>query len=626
MPEGSEPEQLPRPPDDVRPELMQLPPPPLNFGSDKTLGVTDPTRYNTTPSVSRLDVTASIHPDHYSPPETGLPPVRQLLTPGSQSSGSTSPYLLRSPPVAHDFQSHSSLHEGKPTEGSAQSVVEQLASNRHLSTKALPSDHRTCIAVDPDYTETHPQAIPSRAFVSPAVNDGANVGLPRMPLQASHGDSIIQPIVEIASSEQRLNHQFVGPVAVHTNNEHLPLIKPSGLNAAIDGSTLGRKEQKLRASEVKPTPKVVRDDVHPDHGEVWVYEDGSICPKVVEGESVNADWGVTKAGKPRKRLAIACLACREKKIRCLAAKPRCAQCEKSGRVCKYATAYVLFVLFLQLASPTAHLCVCPLFIHQRIKTFAMKIAPPIVLLIAYLRHRYPRIQCSPSYDFQAPPKLLTIKNEPAERSPDLDTKRDPSLQGQVSDVTKPLGRIQSRRQSFNQKRRCSASPDVRTGSKADLILELKREPATTSGESDPIEPFAVDPETASHYLNLFQHYVADRSDGHDPKASHIVQSKIERAVSQPSLMVLYAMLALGTVFAQSSESEVDGRLLSDLARRAMLEADGESGCVTCQTRLLLVSYYLASDQPSEAWDLVTSRLPSASALASLIGQQVKGIG
>lgn len=626
MPEGSEPEQLPRPPDDVRPELMQLPPPPLNFGSDKTLGVTDPTRYNTTAATSRMDVTASIHPDHYSLHDPGLPPVRQLLTPGSQSSGSPSPYSLRSPPVVHEFQSHSSPRDGKPTEDGAQSVIEQLPSDRHLSIQAVRSDQRACIGVDPTYTETYPQAIPSRAFVSPAVNDGANVGLPRLPPQASHGDSMIRPIVETAPSEQRVDHQSVGPAAAHINNEHLPLIKPSVCNTAIDEPSLGRKEQKLRASEVKPTPKVVRDDIHPDHGEVWVYEDGSICPKVVEGESVNADWGVTKAGKPRKRLAIACLACREKKIRCLAAKPKCAQCEKSGRVCKYATAYVLFVLFLQSASLTAHLCVCPLFIHQRIKIFAMQIAPPIDLLITYLRNRYPRIQCSPSYDFQAPPKFVTIKNEPAEQSPDLDTKRDPSLQVQVSDTTKPLDRFQSRRQSYNQKRRCSASPFIRTRPNADLNLEVKREPATTTGEPNSNEPFAVDPETASHYLNLFQHYVADRSHGHDPKASHIVQSKIKGAVFQQSLMVLYAMLALGTVFAQSSESEVDGRLLSDLARQAMLEADGESGCETCQTRLMLVSYYLASDQPSEAWDLVTSGLPGAPALTSLTGRQVEGIG
>jgi hypothetical protein len=34
----------------------------------------------------------------------------------------------------------------------------------------------------------------------------------------------------------------------------------------------------------------------------------------IDGTPVNANWGVTKAGRPRKRLGLACLTCREKKI------------------------------------------------------------------------------------------------------------------------------------------------------------------------------------------------------------------------------------------------------------------------------------------------------------------------
>ncbi len=47
---------------------------------------------------------------------------------------------------------------------------------------------------------------------------------------------------------------------------------------------------------------------------------------------------MTKAGKPRKRLAIACVTCREKKIKCDPDYPQCVQCEKFGRVCKFKNA------------------------------------------------------------------------------------------------------------------------------------------------------------------------------------------------------------------------------------------------------------------------------------------------
>lgn len=85
-------------------------------------------------------------------------------------------------------------------------------------------------------------------------------------------------------------------------------------------------------------PRFVRAADVPGEGLCYFYDDGSHCKTVIDGEVVNAHWGVTKAGKPRKRLAIACVTCREKKIKCDPDFPRCVQCEKFGRVCKFKNA------------------------------------------------------------------------------------------------------------------------------------------------------------------------------------------------------------------------------------------------------------------------------------------------
>ncbi|TLD12434.1 uncharacterized protein PgNI_03375 [Pyricularia grisea] len=85
-------------------------------------------------------------------------------------------------------------------------------------------------------------------------------------------------------------------------------------------------------------PRFVRAAEVPGEGMCYFYDDGSHCKTVIDGEVVNAHWGVTKAGKPRKRLAIACVTCREKKIKCDPDYPRCVQCEKFGRVCKFKNA------------------------------------------------------------------------------------------------------------------------------------------------------------------------------------------------------------------------------------------------------------------------------------------------
>jgi hypothetical protein len=69
-------------------------------------------------------------------------------------------------------------------------------------------------------------------------------------------------------------------------------------------------------------------------GLCYIYEDGTYCRAIIDGEPVNPSWGITKAGKPRRRLAQACLTCREKKIKCEPGYPKCHQCAKSQRVCK----------------------------------------------------------------------------------------------------------------------------------------------------------------------------------------------------------------------------------------------------------------------------------------------------
>ncbi|KAI5285966.1 hypothetical protein KEM54_000170 [Ascosphaera aggregata] len=73
-------------------------------------------------------------------------------------------------------------------------------------------------------------------------------------------------------------------------------------------------------------------------GLCYIYSDGTHCPKYIKGEPVNAKWGVTKAGKPRKRLAQACMACRHRKIKCTPGSPKCEQCKRSGKTCRFENA------------------------------------------------------------------------------------------------------------------------------------------------------------------------------------------------------------------------------------------------------------------------------------------------
>ena len=149
--------------------------------------------------------------------------------------------------------------------------------------------------------------------------------------------------------QQRYPHYPVADSPASQSNVHrpiAPLISPVQIyhgeianydSRSCSGSGHG-SSKRAGSNTVKPLPRVVGEQIIPGEGPCWVYKDGSTCKKVIDGEAVNAQWGVTKAGKPRKRLAIACTTCREKKIKCDPGEPKCVQCEKFGRECKFTTA------------------------------------------------------------------------------------------------------------------------------------------------------------------------------------------------------------------------------------------------------------------------------------------------
>ncbi|KAL7931265.1 hypothetical protein V8C35DRAFT_323938 [Trichoderma chlorosporum] len=149
-------------------------------------------------------------------------------------------------------------------------------------------------------------------------------------------------------AQDKLRPQFPGPKdvshdyserrlsQVHSSDSNTPSTSATALSSEIAVSKDGLGPKIWTGTHF--LPRFVRAAEVPGEGMCYFYDDGSHCKTVIDGEAVNAHWGVTKAGKPRKRLAIACVTCREKKIKCDPDYPRCVQCEKFGRVCRFKNA------------------------------------------------------------------------------------------------------------------------------------------------------------------------------------------------------------------------------------------------------------------------------------------------
>jgi hypothetical protein len=107
---------------------------------------------------------------------------------------------------------------------------------------------------------------------------------------------------------------------------------PLAARVAVPGTVSTNRDRSIG-------PAILREEVIPGRGPCYVYQDGSVLQKIINGDTVNPKWGTTKAGKPRKRRGQACNTCREKKIKCDPSVPKCAQCQKFGRECRFDSTY-----------------------------------------------------------------------------------------------------------------------------------------------------------------------------------------------------------------------------------------------------------------------------------------------
>jgi hypothetical protein len=136
--------------------------------------------------------------------------------------------------------------------------------------------------------------------------------------------------------------------AHNTATSSLPSVSDGPLRSGLDTSHI-RSQSSHVPCEEGMSSKGVRSR----------YNDAVHHARGVDTDSVNPYWGVTKAGKPRKRLAQACATCREKKIRCDPGSgfSKCSQCLKFNRECGFEQKHLLvclsrsciLLMFLQVA-------------------------------------------------------------------------------------------------------------------------------------------------------------------------------------------------------------------------------------------------------------------------------------
>ncbi|KAK4451841.1 hypothetical protein QBC34DRAFT_44410 [Podospora aff. communis PSN243] len=323
-------------------------------------------------------------------------------------------------------------------------------------------------------------------------------------------------------------------------------------------------------------PRFVKAAEVPGEGMCYFYDDGSHCKTVIDGEAVTAHWGVTKAGKPRKRLAIACVTCREKKIKCDPDYPRCVQCEKFGRVCTFKNA--------------------PRGGHNTSPS-----TPPAEP--EDTRRLGPMIRPPPDHVMR-----------PSSHSSESISPRT-ALRPGSPDLVGPAKRIRVGYEHFTPaagpRSPMAPTPDTARSALSWHQPELPRIHEDVLCRAWQTDPYVSDPQSVTSTLSSFFAHTDAAALRFLPEKTFTswVQNNAHRK-SPEDLMLVYSVLAVGLRLSGGARSIAHE--YSQVARYAADHATLSLQLV--QTRILLALYYLSVSRPSDSNDMSSAAISAATCL------------
>ncbi|KAK3707658.1 hypothetical protein LTR37_012006 [Vermiconidia calcicola] len=310
----------------------------------------------------------------------------------------------------------------------------------------------------------------------------------------------------------------------------------------------------------------------PGEGSYHLYEGGYRIPTHVDGEQVNPAWGLTKANKPRKRLALACLDCREKKIKCEPGATSCLQCEKAKRTCRRAPA--------QLSHSDTASTTWPESGDSSVRKGA-SISDPNPITNRNIESD--SLNKRRSREDTSPPNVPSKKQRSASPISTMNETMAPQehIQNQPRQITPPLAQ---------------ASPQA-----------MRKSPL--AWEDDPYE---LEPEVTLHLVDLYFAHVNNAAYCIYPRGPFLYWLKNFPEKCQNERMVLYAMLATASIFADVSLSSLFGKQCARVAEDAVSTQLGKSNIAVAHTKMLLAVYHFSKGSTGLAWDYVGSAIRTIS--------------
>ena len=128
------------------------------------------------------------------------------------------------------------------------------------------------------------------------------------------------------------------------------------------------------------------------------------------------------------------------------------------------------------------------------------------------------------------------------------------------------------------------------------------------------DPYDVDPIATSHYMEMYFTHVNAATYCMFPRGPFLHWMRKAKDKSTDNLMIIYAMLAMGSIFSSRDEGKAEGCLFSKLARYAVEKNQGNYTLQLVQSRAILALYHFAKGDAHQAWDFCGMAVRAASGL------------
>jgi hypothetical protein len=128
------------------------------------------------------------------------------------------------------------------------------------------------------------------------------------------------------------------------------------------------------------------------------------------------------------------------------------------------------------------------------------------------------------------------------------------------------------------------------------------------------DPYETDARLTMHLLDLYFLHAGRATYGMFPRKPFMIWVETNHEKTQDYLMLLYSVLAMGSIFSPEPETRSIGRRFAAIAAYGTEKRFGRFTLQLCQSRLVLALYNFARGKTQEAWDFCGAGLRAISAL------------